>query len=140
MFTSLYSHTNNYKLNRVLDSSSPYHVVSRHFSVQLFKNQTMDKSFNIHESAYVGKISLSQKYYIVGTRTRLIKLGVTGVEIKISGIKSIVLFQEHYIYVLTETDILVLDFATFTIIKQLNLGKCSNSVVNQFGSNLFVYF
>jgi hypothetical protein len=48
MFTSLYSHTNNYKLNRVLDSSNPYHIISRHFSVQLFKNQTMDKSFNIH--------------------------------------------------------------------------------------------
>ncbi len=87
MFTSLYSHTNNYKLNRALDSSSPYHIVSRHFSVQLFKNQTMEKSFNIHESAYLGKVSLSQKYFIVATKTRLIKLGASGIEIKITGIR-----------------------------------------------------
>ena len=87
MFTSLYSHTNNYKLNRVLDSSHSFHIISRHFSVQLFKNQTMEKAFNIHESAYIGKISMSQKYYIVATKSRLIKLGVTGVEIKITGIK-----------------------------------------------------
>lgn len=87
MFTSLYSHTNNYKLSRVLDSSNPYHIVSKHFFVQLYKNQTIDKSFNIHESAYLGKISLSQKYFIVATKTRLIKLGVSGVEMKISGIK-----------------------------------------------------
>jgi hypothetical protein len=75
MFTSLYSHTNNYKLNRALDSSHPYHLISKHFSVQIFKDQTMEKSHNIHESALIGKISLSQKYFIVATRTRLIKLG-----------------------------------------------------------------
>jgi hypothetical protein len=39
----------------------------------------MDKAFNIHESAYIGKISMSQKYYIVATKSRLIKLGVTGI-------------------------------------------------------------
>lgn len=39
----------------------------------------MEKAFNIHESALFGKISLSQKYFIVATKTRIIKLGVTGV-------------------------------------------------------------
>jgi len=95
----------------------------------------MDKSFNIHESAIVGKISLSQKYYIVGTKSRLIKLGVSGVETKISGIKEIILFQEHYIFVITQTDLIVLDFATFTPIMELKIGKCSKSVTNHFGSN-----
>lgn len=79
MFSSLYSHANNYKIKRVLDSNATYHIISRHFSVQLFKSQSMEKSFNIHESAHVGKISLSQKYFFVGTKSRLIKLGITGV-------------------------------------------------------------
>ena len=140
MFTSLYSHTNNYKLNRALDSSSPYHIISRHFAVQLFKNQTMEKSFNIHESAYFGKMSLSQKYYIVATKTRLIKLGASGVEIKMTGIREIVLFQEHFVFVITDYDVIVLDFATFQVIQELKVGKCSNSVVNQFGSNFFPLF
>jgi hypothetical protein len=41
IFTSLYSHTNNYKIDRVLDSSANFHIVSKHFQVQLFKNQTV---------------------------------------------------------------------------------------------------
>ena len=131
----MYSHTNNYKLDGILDSSANFHIISRHFQVQLFKNQTIEKTFNIHESALVGKISLSQKYYIVGTRTRLIKLGVSEIEAKISGIKDIILFNEHYIYVFTDHEILVLDFATFRLIKDLEIGKCSIPLTNQFGSN-----
>jgi hypothetical protein len=65
----------------------------------------------------LGQLSLSQKYYIVATKTRVIKLGVSGVEMKISGIKEIALFQEHFVYVLTHSAILVLDFVTFQLIK-----------------------
>jgi hypothetical protein len=83
-------------------------------------------------------MSLSQKYYVVATKTRLIKLGASGVEIKMTGIREIALFQEHFIFVLTDYDIIVLDFATFQVIQELKVGKCSDSAVNQFGSNSFV--
>ena len=82
-------------------------------------------------------MSLSQKYYIVATKTRLIKLGASGVEIKMTGIREIALFQEHFVFAITDYDIIVLDFATFQVIKELKVGKCSNSVVNQFGSIFF---
>lgn len=83
---------------------------------------------------------MSQKYYIVATKTRLIKLGVSGVEIKISGVKEIALFHEHFVYVITNNAILVLDFATFQVIKEIPIAECSQSVVNQFGSNFLSYF
>jgi hypothetical protein len=62
-------------------------------------------------------MSVSQKYYIVGTKSRVIKLGTTDVDKKISGIEDIVLFQEHFVYVFTSYDVIVLDFRTFTVVK-----------------------
>lgn len=95
VFSSLYNHSNNYKIDhRVLDSSATNqlantkHIISRHFSVQLFKNQTMEKSYNIHESALCGVISLSEKYFVVATRTRLLKLSGEGTSSNINSAAS----------------------------------------------------
>lgn len=47
------------------------------------------------------------------------------------------LFQEHFVFVVTDIDVIVLDFVTFQVVKKMGIGKCSKAVTNQFGSNLF---
>ena len=75
MFVSFHSQCNNYLIPRTLDSKLPYHLIARHFNVDLYKGNSFEKSFPIHEYAVTAKISLSNKYYIVATKRRLIKLG-----------------------------------------------------------------
>lgn len=77
MFVSFYSQCNNYVLPRTLDSKLPYHLLAKHFNVELYKERTLLKTFKLHEYALFGKISLSQKYYIVATKRRVVKLGAS---------------------------------------------------------------
>ena len=94
MFVSFHSQCNNYLIPRTLDSKLPYHLIARHFNVDLYKGNSFEKSFPIHEYAVTAKISLSNKYYIVATKRRLIKLGGSlPVEWNIPNIRKIVLFN-----------------------------------------------
>ena len=79
-FTSLYSHCNNYSLpitTAFLDSSLPYHLLSAHFNVEIYKERTLVCKTNIHEVAEIGAISISQKYAVVVTKSRMIKISIT---------------------------------------------------------------
>ena len=79
-FTSLYSHCNNYALgvvSAVLDSSLPYHLLANHFNIEIYKERTLICKVNLHEVAKLGAISLSHKYAIAVTKTRLVKVSIT---------------------------------------------------------------
>jgi hypothetical protein len=68
----------------------------------------------------VGKISISNKYYIVATQGRLVKLGASyETSWKISNVLNIVLYNEHYIYAFTPHEIVVCDFNTDTIVSRI---------------------
>jgi WD40 repeat protein len=94
MFMSFYAQCNNYLLPRSLDSRLPYHLIAKNFTVQLYKERSLFKTFKLTEFPVVGKISLSNKYYIVATQRRLVKLGASyETDWKISNIFSIVLYN-----------------------------------------------
>ena len=77
---SLYSHTNNYKLPKCLDSQLPQHIVSRHYNVEIFQERSLVRSVNIHEQPVLGRITMSGKYYIIVTKSKALKLS-QGVDI-----------------------------------------------------------
>ena len=77
MFISFYSQCNNYILPKTLDSKLPFHLVAKHFNVEFYSQKTLVKTFKIHEYAMFGKISLSNKYYIIATKRRMVKLGAS---------------------------------------------------------------
>jgi hypothetical protein len=94
MFVSFHSQCNSYLLPRVLDSRLPYHLVTRNFNVELYKGNSLEKTFQLHEYATTARISLSNKYYIVATKRRLVKLGLSSpIEWKISNVRSILLYN-----------------------------------------------
>lgn len=75
MFMAFHSQCNNYLLPKVLDSKLPFHIIARNFNLELWKERTLSKTFKLHEYALVGKISLSNRYYIVATAKRVVKVG-----------------------------------------------------------------
>ena len=94
MFMALYSQCNNYILPKVLHSLLPYHLVTRHFNVELWKERTLDKTFKLHEYAVLGKISLSRRYYVVATARRVVKLGGSSeLEWNVAGVKSLFIYN-----------------------------------------------
>lgn len=122
MFVSFHSQCNSYLLPRVLDSKLPYHLVARNFNVELYKNNSLEKTFQLHEYATTARISLSNKYYIVATKRRLVKLGISSpVEWKISNVRSILLFNEHYIFAFTHNELVVCDFISDSIVQRINV-------------------
>ena len=87
VYSSLYTHTNNYKLPqtvhpslgyyRVLNSSLPYHLVCHNYKVILFRERTAYSEGVLpqKEHATCGVMSVSG-YILVATRSRVIKMRV----------------------------------------------------------------
>ena len=122
MFVSFYSQCNSYLLPRTLDSKLPYHLVARNFNIDLYKGNSLEKSYPVHEYAVTARISLSNKYYLVATKRKLVKLGGSSpVEWPIANIRQIVTFNEHSIFVATPDQIVVCDFNTSTILSRIDV-------------------
>jgi hypothetical protein len=89
----------------------------------------------------VGKISLSGKYYIIATKSKIIKLGSNNdISWNIRNVHEIVLFNEHFIYAFSGNKIYVCDFNTSVIISELEMGYCCNAIPNMYKSKFFYYF
>jgi len=48
MFMSFYAQCNNYLLPRTLDSRLPYHLISKNFTVLLYKERSLFKTFKLN--------------------------------------------------------------------------------------------
>jgi hypothetical protein len=65
-----------YSLPFCLDSRLPYHLASRDFSIEVYRERTSIGKLNLHEKVDVGVFSMSKKYVIVGTKSRILKIAV----------------------------------------------------------------
>lgn len=136
MWLSFHSQCNNYLLGDTLDSLPPYHLQSRHFTVQLTHKQTVKNTYKIGEHAVVGRISMSRRYCIVASIRRVVKLGMSyQLEWPIAAVRQILLQNEHYIYAVTPTQIVVCDFDTNTIVQSIDRQGVVRAVENHFQSN-----
>jgi len=120
MFMAFHSQCNNYLIPKVLDSRLPFHIIAKNFNVELWKERTLQKTFKLHEYALVGKISLSNRYYIVATAKRVVKVGGSfEVEWKVPAVRELLLYNEHSIYAITGHEIVVCDFNTSSILARI---------------------
>lgn len=147
-FTSLYSHCNNYNLpitSFALDSSAPFHLLSHHFNIEVYKERTLFCKMNIHEVAELGALSLSHKYAIVVTKSRIIKISISSSKdvtraslisaeaalAASSNPSEIILHNEHLVYLVCYECIQVYDFSTLTLQGVVAQGSnCYHSVAS----------
>lgn len=67
-----------YTLPLCLDSRLPYHLISKNFTLEVYRERSLIGKLNIHESAHIGKFSLSNKFVVVGTKSRILKIAIPG--------------------------------------------------------------
>ncbi len=60
----------------MLDSALPYHMVAKNYNLELYRERTNTGKINLHENIFHGKFSISGKFAIVATKSRIIKISV----------------------------------------------------------------
>lgn len=143
VFSSLYSHTNMYSLKKVLDSHLPYHVLSVNFNLEVFRERTLLGKLNLHENVTLGAICTSNKFIIVGTKSRLVKVAIPSgsnpsthlhksCEWKVNNVSEIVLCHHKYIYAICDSAVYVFNFNFEQLVATLNEGEhCHKAIVNR---------
>lgn len=116
------------------------HLSHSSSTIQIYTKQTLTKSIDIKEVPLCGFISISLAHWFVCSATKVFKLSNSDTLKYVLPERpiDIICYQQHFVYVLTKSKILVLDFAKLILMDSFDVEDALMMTQNHQGTFLAI--